>query len=1037
MKFFGNRLFTLFAAISFAGHIAATPMPTDGKPVKVACIGNSITYGSTLPDREKNAYPSQLQNMLGEGYVVGNFGKPGATLLTHGHRPYIKEPEYRAALDFKPDIAVIHLGINDTDPRDWPDYNDEFIGDYLALIDSFRRVNPDIRILVARLSPIRASHHRFKSGTRDWRNEAQRAIERMAEIAGAELIDFDAPLRDHQHLLPDGLHPDIQGAERLARTVYGGITGRYGGLRMSPVYASGMVLQRDRYLKIHGRADAGSRITLHIGKRSYRTDTDTRGDWSIVLPPLTVGKPFRMSVSDGKTTLHYDDVVAGEVWIASGQSNMAFPLTDAIGASEAIAGSTDRDLRFFDLKPIRYTDNRRWDDPAIDSIDRLCYFKPTAWEKASPQTVGARSAIAYHFGRILRDSLNVPIGIITNAVGGAPIESWIDIATLEQEMPEILLDWRRNDYVQKWAQGRADQNTGTDRPHRHPYEPSYLFAAGMRPLDRYTVAGVIWYQGESNAHNIEIHETLFPLFIDSWRNYFGDSTLPIYYAQLSSLSRPSWPQFRDSQRRLETSRPNIGMVVTSDLGDSLDVHPRHKKPVGERLARIALHDTYGKQEIIAYGPTPKQAESIDGAIWLTMDHADGMRSADHTPLRTFEVAETDGLYYPAVAEIIGNRIKVYNMNVKKPRFVRYGWQPFTRANLVNSAGLPASTFKTAIDNALLFEPEPGIEVGTSAMYAGFVSGRIVTAGGCNFPERPLAPDSPKRFYKGIYCADPADLKWRKIGELPEASAYGASVSTPEGLILIGGATAAAATDRVYRLAIDDDRATLHDLPALPFASDNAYACAIGSKIYVAGGNRNGQPSRELIRLDLDDLAAGWQTLRSIPGNPRTQPVIAAGTDARGEKCLYLWGGFAGKGDRREASLETDGYKFTPSTGKWTALPAPTDENGEEISLGGGAACTLSDGRIAAMGGVNKEIFLSALRNQPADYLQHPIEWYRFNARLLLFDPATEKWRIERTDPAIARAGAAAVAHPEGGCYLMGGELKPRIRTAETLWIRPE
>ncbi|MDE6817984.1 MAG: sialate O-acetylesterase, partial [Muribaculaceae bacterium] len=154
--------------------------------IKVACIGNSITYGYLLPDREVNAYPAQLQRLLGSDYEVGNFGHSGATLLNHGHNPYMKLPEFRAALDFKPDIAVIHLGVNDTDPRNWPEYNSEFIGDYLALIDSVRASNPDVRILIARLTPLRAGHHRFDTGTREWLLKIQLAIDKVALASGSE-----------------------------------------------------------------------------------------------------------------------------------------------------------------------------------------------------------------------------------------------------------------------------------------------------------------------------------------------------------------------------------------------------------------------------------------------------------------------------------------------------------------------------------------------------------------------------------------------------------------------------------------------------------------------------------------------------------------------------------------------------------------------------------------------------------------------------------------------------------------------------------
>ncbi len=240
------------------------------KPVRVACIGNSITYGYLLDDPATQSYPSRLQELLGENYEVGNFGRSGATLLRRGHRPYLDQPEFRQAMEFRGDIAIIHLGVNDTDPRDWPEYGDQFERDYMTLIDSLREANPKVRVIIANLTPLGAQHYRFRSGTRQWRDEAREAIVRVAELTGAELIDFDTPLRHRQDLMPDGIHPDAEGAALLARTAYQGITGDYGGLSMPAIYQSGMVMQRDRYLPIRGTANAGSRIRLSIAGRHHR-----------------------------------------------------------------------------------------------------------------------------------------------------------------------------------------------------------------------------------------------------------------------------------------------------------------------------------------------------------------------------------------------------------------------------------------------------------------------------------------------------------------------------------------------------------------------------------------------------------------------------------------------------------------------------------------------------------------------------------------------------------------------------------------------
>lgn len=989
---------------------------------KVACIGNSITYGYLLPDRETTAYPAQLQAMLGEEFEVGNFGHSGATLLRRGHNPYNKLPEFAAALAFRPDIAVIHLGINDTDPRNWPNYNSEFVGDYLAIIDSLRAVNPDVRIIMAELTPIRATHHRFRTGTRDWRLDIQEAIRTVAQAAGAELIDFDSPLRDRQNLLHDGLHPDAEGAAIMAETVRGAITGNYGGLQLPEVMQSGMVLQRNRPLTLCGRADAGSHIALTLDGRTYRTVADNRGDWSVTTAPLVTGPAYTLTVTDGKSTVTLTDILAGEVWLASGQSNMEFMLRNSVGGAEAIAAAADPQLRLYDLKPIAHTDNFLWPDSILDAMDALGHYRPASWKQASPESVSNFSAIAYHFGRQLRDSLQVPVGIICNAVGGSPAESWIDVNTLEAEMPGILVNWRTNDYLQKWVQQRVGENIGQRPRGRHPYEPSYLFSAGIRPLRGLPLAGVIWYQGESNAHNTQLHEQLFPMLVSSWRREFRRPDMPFYFVQLSGIARPSWPEFRNSQRLLAESIPATGMAVSHDYGDSLDVHPRNKRPIADRLGRLALKRTYGFSHVADQGPTLASVIAAPGRMTLTFTNAEGLTTSDGLAPRVFEIAEFDGIYFPAEATISpsDNSITLVNMNVKNPRYVRYAWQPFTRSNVVNGAGLPASTFRAEATNAADFDPEPGYERGVSAAFSARLGNRLVIAGGANFPcDDPLAPGAEKQLYRGIYAAevggDTDALIWERIGSLPEAMAYGASAMTDRGPVFIG-------TNRAAWLLNADG--SLTELPQMPAAIDNAAAAAIGNTVYVCGGNVDGTPSTALYALDLD--GGKWSKLRKMPGNPRVQPAMAA---ANGR--LWLWGGFAGKHNGHDATLQTDGLVYDPATNKWAPLPAPTDAEGNAVSLGGGCAATLADGRIAALGGVNKDVFLQALQNQAPDYLMHPIEWYRFNPNVFIFDPATQTWSVALTTPDAARAGASAIPMPDGSLYLYGGELKPRIRTSET------
>ena len=674
--------------------ISASAASKRQKTVRVACIGNSITYGTGIADRTNDSYPSQLQRLLGSNYQVGNFGKPGATLLYHGHRPYVKQEEFKEAIAFKGDIAVMHLGINDTDPRNWPNYRDEFVKDYLSIMDSLRAANPKVRIILARMTPIADRHPRFVSGTKQWHGEIQTAIETVARVSGAELIDFYEPLYPYPYLLPDAIHPNPEGAGILAKTVYSGITGDYGGLQMSQLYTDYMVLQRDMPLDIHGIANAGEKITVSISNQKATATANNQGKWSVVLKPMNAATDLTLTVEAGSAAKVYKHVAVGEVWLCSGQSNMAFMLCQADTYKRDTDNVGDSQLRLFDMKARWETYNVAWPASCLDSLNHLQYYRSTTWQPTTPDNAKWFSAIAYYYGRMLRDSLKVPVGLICNAVGGSPTEAWIDRNTLETCFPAILKNWLHNDFIQDWVRGRAAKNLTNDNTHlgRHPYEPCYLYESGILPLQKYPIKGVIWYQGESNAHNMEAHSELFKLLVGSWRSNWSNPTMPFYFVQLSSLNRPSWPWFRYSQLQLMQQIANTGMAVSSDCGDSLDVHPLRKQPIGQRLARWALNKTYG-MSVTPSGPIYKGVVRSADALIVSFDYADSLCTSDGKQPSTFEIAEEEGMYYPATAVIEGNTVRLTSPEVKNPRYVRYGWQPFTRANLINGDALPASTFR--------------------------------------------------------------------------------------------------------------------------------------------------------------------------------------------------------------------------------------------------------------------------------------------------------------------------------------------------------
>ncbi|MBR4989122.1 MAG: sialate O-acetylesterase [Bacteroidaceae bacterium] len=671
--------------------------------IKVACIGNSVTYGYGHKEPSRTSYPTQLQQMLGDKYEVRNFGHSGATLLSKGHRPYINLPEYKAALEFAPDIAVIHLGLNDTDPRNWPNYRDEFYNDYINIIEALREANPEVDVYVCQMTPIFHWHRRFKSGTRDWYWQIQELIPHIAEYGNFEIIDLSRYLYHRPDLMPDALHPDAEGAGIIAKQVYSAITNDFGGLSLPAIYSDNMVIQRDKPFVVKGTANAGDEVCVKLGKKKVKANTNEWGEWQVAFAPMKAdGKSYTMTVECGKEKITYSNIVVGEVWLCSGQSNMAFMVKESSHIEQSLANLEGKEIRLYDMKPRVITNNIEWDSIDLVKLNNHDYYLPTSWQMQNKQNVNDFSAVAYHFGAMLADSLGVPVGLICNAVGGAPAEAFIDRKTLEFHpvLVDILYNWRGNDMIQDWCRGRASKNIAksTNNLQRHPYEPCYLYETGIMPIAHYPIKGAIWYQGESNAHNVELHEIIFPTLIDSWRRTWNNPEMPFYFVQLSSINRPSWPHFRNSQRRMAAEIPNCDFAVSSDKGDPYDVHPKEKAPVGERLARLALNQTYGMDHVAQQGPTPVSAKETKGKLIIEFSNATELSTSDGKALRGLEIGWAVGSLQEIPSENIkidGNRIIIDGYS--NARRIRYAWKPYTDANLANEAGLPASTFEITIE----------------------------------------------------------------------------------------------------------------------------------------------------------------------------------------------------------------------------------------------------------------------------------------------------------------------------------------------------
>lgn len=663
--------------------------------IKIACIGDSVTAGYLLGNSGSESYPSQLQLLMGESYQIGNFGNSGATLLKNGHKPYYKTKEFADAIAFNPDIAIIHLGLNDTDPRNWPNYKEEFDADFTWLIDTLKKQNPAIKIFICKMTPIFNEHPRFKSGTRDWYWQIQSHIETIAKANQVGLIDLHEILYPRADLFPDALHPTKEGAAILAKTVYQSITQDFGGLKLATVFTDNMVLQRNQAITIYGTANGGEVVEVSFKGQKKSATTNQYGRWEVIFPPQIHGGPYEVKIKNNLKNIVLKNILIGDVWFCSGQSNMVFQLQQSENGNEEIKKTLpNAAIRLFNFKDLRETDNTVWDSITLAKTNQLEFFSGK-WTECNAENAKDFSAIAYYFAKKITTEENVPIGLIQVAVGGSPIESWIDRYTLEHDdkVVDLLTNWRKSDFIMPWVRTRADMNlkNATNPKQRHPYDPAYNYEAGVTNFTKFPIKGVIWYQGESNAHNVQLYEHLLPTLVKSWRKAWG-SNLPFYYVQLSSLNRPTWPDFRDVQNKLQKIIPNSGMAVSMDYGDSTDVHPIRKREIGDRLALLALKNTYSKK-VTSNGPSPLNAIKNKDQIVISFTFAKNLSPANNKEIIGFELVTEKGKYIKVLATAKNNQVFITIPEGENIKSVYYAWEPFTRANLVNEAGLPCSTFK--------------------------------------------------------------------------------------------------------------------------------------------------------------------------------------------------------------------------------------------------------------------------------------------------------------------------------------------------------
>ncbi|HMO87112.1 MAG TPA: sialate O-acetylesterase [Lacipirellulaceae bacterium] len=447
-------------------------------------------------------------------------------------------------------------------------------------------------------------------------------------------------------------------------------------LALASMFSDAMVLQRDMDIPIWGTAEPGADVTVTLGDESAMATADENGRWRVAFGPLPAGGPHELVVRTGDHSVTCDDVLIGDVWVASGQSNMEWPVAAANDAEQEIAAANWPNIRFIDV-------------PHQMSAEPLDSFPTQGWVRVTPESVARCSAVGYYFARELQRELDVPIGLVGCNWGGTPMEAWTSRKALRSRAAFAA----RVDADDAPPANDQEAEARTRAPH---HRPGVLFGGMTAPVIPYAIRGVIWYQGESNAGRHAEYAELSRLMIADWRQRWNQGDFPFLLVQLAGWEPggDSWPYLREAQAdTLEA--PNVGMAVAIDIGDRTDIHPRNKQEVGRRLALAAQAIAYG-EDVPYAGPTFRDL-SIDGRrARVAFDHVyDGLRA--NGDLIGFEIAGADGRFVPAHAEIDGEEVVVSSDEVAEPTQVRYAWAAYPEANLRNAAGLPAVPFRSRRD----------------------------------------------------------------------------------------------------------------------------------------------------------------------------------------------------------------------------------------------------------------------------------------------------------------------------------------------------
>jgi sialate O-acetylesterase len=466
----------------------------------------------------------------------------------------------------------------------------------------------------------------------------------------------------------------------------------FADVRLPALISDHMLLQRDAPVRIFGQAAPGEAVTVTFRGQTARAVADPLGRWEAWLQPMTPGPAAEMTIQ-ATNTITVADVLVGDVWIGSGQSNMQWAVRQSDNAAQEIASAACPAIRLF------YVPRK----PAPAPVDDV----EARWMVCSPETVGEFSAVMYYFGREMHRALEVPIGLIHSSWGGTPIAAWLSAPALvgnpalepfQSFWARIIADYptalaRQQLAVSAWeAKGSQGPRPALPMGPGHPHEPTTLFNGMIAPLVKYTIKGALWYQGETEAGRSQGHiygEALMTL-VEDWRRAFGQGAFPFYWVQLANYGNAAknghWMRVQEGQVQATALR-HTGVVVITDIGNPTDIHPTNKQDVGRRLAMLA--------QGTGASPLYRQYTREGDAIRIWFDHAGrGLKVRGDGPVKGFQIAGPDGKYVAATARVEGATVVVSAPGLANPQWVRYAWDYNPDANLTSDAGLPASLFRT-------------------------------------------------------------------------------------------------------------------------------------------------------------------------------------------------------------------------------------------------------------------------------------------------------------------------------------------------------